>query len=279
MNNRVIYDYVTFTVKDYDFSSIVDFLGFDVSIFRFLEGKGRYFYKNRFEFDKCINIYCDGINEDMGVCVEMSGDGCRAFETLGSGDYQSIFDLILEGWNEKPDNRRANITRLDVAYDDFNGVLDLKYLLMATQNGYYTSRFKDWNVNTGSKGSTVEHGAKRASSVYIRIYDKLLEQTLVRKKSIDTNITHWVRSEIQLRDDCARGFIKLDGDIRSSYFDVLNNYLRYVIPSNDINKRRVPTSPEWLNFIETWESKSIFDKPGTNYNISKLDNLVFIAIL
>lgn len=85
------------------------------------------------------------------------------------------------------------------------------------------------------------------------------------------DLDHWVRCEMKLKDDSARGFIKLPNDIRKNYFDVLNNYLRYVIPSDtESNKSRLPTSPEWLRFIESWETVSIFDKPGVNYNFSNL---------
>ena len=276
MNNLVIYDYLTFTSKIDDVYSIIDFLGFKVDMFQILEGKGRYFYKNRLVYNNCINIYYDGLSEDMGVCVEMSGEGCREFEISGNGDYQKIFDMINENWDENAENRQANITRLDIAYDDFSGILDLNYFVSAAQQKNFVCRSEDWNASIGNKGCTVEHGNNRQSNVYIRIYDKLLEQTKVRKREIDPAITHWVRCEIQLRNECARGFIKLQGDdVRKKYFDVLNNYLRYVIPSEDSNKRRLSCSPEWLLFIESWESVSIFDNPGSSYNLSRLDSYIF----
>ncbi|MCH5194321.1 MAG: replication initiation factor domain-containing protein [Oscillospiraceae bacterium] len=276
MNNRVIYDYLTFTTKIHDAFSIIDFLGFDVDMFQVLEGKGRYFYKNRLVYNNCVNIYYDGQSDDMGVCVEMSGEGCRTFETSGNGDYQKIFDMINENWDENSEKRQANITRLDIAYDDFLGILDLDYFVSSAQKKDFVSRSENWNASIGNKGCTVEHGNNRQSNVYIRIYDKLTEQIVVRKREIDPAITHWVRCEIQLRNECARGFIKpSDDDIREKYFKVLNNYLRYVIHSDDSNKRRLSCSPEWLRFIENWETISIFDKPGTIYNLSRLDSFVF----
>ena len=280
MNNRVIFDYLTFTSKIHDVYGIIDFLGFSVDMFQVLEGKGRYFYKNRLVYNNFINIYYDGLSEDMGVCVEMSGEGCRTFETSGNGDYQKIFDMINENWDENAEKRQANITRLDIAYDDFSGILDLNYFVSAAQQKNFVCRSEDWNASIGNKGCTVEHGNNRQSNVYIRIYDKLTEQTKVRKREIDPSITHWVRCEIQLRNECARGFIKHfsgngGNDVRKMYFDVLNNYLRYIVPSDDSNKRRAPCSLEWLQFIESWETQSIFDRPGTSYNLSRLDSYVF----
>lgn len=275
MNNKIIYDYLTFTSKIADPWSIIDFLGFDITIFEILEGKGRYFYRDCMRYNNCVNIYYGGRNE--GVCVELSGKGCRAFESLGNGDYDSVFDYIISNYDPDPEKRNANITRLDIAYDDFNNILDLYgYYVPSVQRGEYVSRCKRAGIKWDNiDGCTVYHGSERQSDFYLRMYDKLTEQLQVRHNEVDPSIKHWVRCEIQLKQECALGFIKLKGDIRKNYFDVLNNYLRYVIPSdNTTNKSMLPTSPEWLNFIETWESVSIFDKPGMSYNLMKLDNYI-----
>ena len=262
--NRVIYDYVSFTSKIHSTDSIICFLGLCGVQFQNL--RGFYGYKDRLYYDG-IHIHYNGF-DDMGICVEMSGQGCRNFETHGTGDYDSIFSLVLEHYNEKSDLREMNLKRLDVAYDDFNGVLDLPFLVCETQMQNYVARFNDWECICGNKGMSVNHGSKK-SDVYIRIYDKKLERGR-------EDIEHWVRCEMQLRSNCALGFIKLKGDIRKNYFDVLNNYLRYIVSvGDDTNKRRSPTAPHWLNFIETFETVSIFDKPGVEYNLSHLGGYVF----
>ncbi len=262
--NKVIYDWLTFTTRIHSLTDVIELLGL-IDI-KFENMKGRYCYQDRLNFGG-INIMYNG-REDMGICVEFSGQGCREFETYGNGDYQAIFDLINEHWDKDSEKREMNISRLDVAYDDFVGLLDLNYLMMAAQKGEYVSRCKDIEVIYSNKGCSVCHGSRLQSSVYIRIYDKKME----RKRD---DLEHWVRCEIKLKDDTARGFIKLSNDIRKNYFDVLNNYLRYVVPTdNTTNKSMLMTSPEWLRFIESWETVSIFDKPGAVYNISKLDGYI-----
>lgn len=269
--NRIMYDWLTFTSKIHSVPDLVQLLG--LSDVPFENAKGRYCYADRLTYDG-INIYFNGA-DDMGICVELSGQGCRNFETFGNGDYNSIFRLINENYDIKSDNRKMNITRLDVAYDDFMGLLDLDYLMKSVQLGDYVSRLKRAGCHwDNQQGCTVYHGSERQSSVYVRIYDKLVEQVKIRNKNIDPAIKHWVRCEIQMKDICAKGFISLGGDIRKNYFEVLNNYLRYVISSDDSNKRRLGISPQWLNFIESWESVSIFDKPGMQYNVLNLDNYV-----
>jgi hypothetical protein len=126
----------------------------------------------------------------------------------------------------------------------------------------------DIEVIYSNKGCSVCHGSRHQSNVYIRFYDKKMER---KREDID----HWVRCEIKLKDKMALGFVKLGGDVRKNYFDVLNNYLRYVVPSDNVsNGSMIPTSPEWLNFIESWEKVSIFEKPGRDYNILHLDSYV-----
>lgn len=273
--NKVIYDWVTFTSKIDSPQSIIDFLGFDLSSFEVMEDKGRNHYKHRMQFTKYCNVYYGGNNP--GVCVEMSGQGCRLFETYGNGDYNALFDFIVENYDDDGEKRQANITRLDVAYDDLSGVLDLYgYFVPEMQKSNYVCRSKRAGLILDTvKGCTVYHGSERQSNVYIRIYDKLKEQVEVQKNKVDDNLKHWVRCEMQLKHESALGFIKLKGDIRKNYFDVLNNYLRYIVPSNNTtNKSMIATSPEWLQFIETWETASVFAKPGMSYNLSKLDYFV-----
>lgn len=258
--NKVLYDWLTFSTKIHSLFDVIDMLG--LQGVKFEQMRGRYCYADRLNYDG-INIMYNG-REDMGLCVEMSGQGCRDFETYGNGDYQGIFDMILENWNADAEKRQMNISRLDVAYDDFDKILDLGYYMQAAQKGDYVSRCKDIEVIYSNKGCSVCHGSRRQSDVYVRMYDKKIERGR-------TDLEHWIRCEIKLKDDCARGFIALGGDVRENYFDVLNNYLRYVIPSsNETNKSMLPSSPEWLKFVETWEKVSIFDKPGTEYNFSNL---------
>lgn len=264
IDNYIIYDYLTFTSKIHSQLSIVEFLGLQNVNFENL--KGFYGYQDRLYFNG-ISIHYNG-REDMGICVEMSGKGCRAWEKYGNSDYDGLFAEIIENYSEDSEKRKMNITRIDVAYDDFNNVLDLPLLCRETQSGNYVSRFKDWQVINGNKGIAVNHGSNK-SNVYIRIYDKRLEQ------HAEKIVKHWVRCELQIRKECALGFIKLKDTIEKKYFMVLNNYLRYVVSNdNDTNDWRSDTAPYWLNFIESAESKSIFCKPADNYSFDNLYSFV-----
>ncbi len=263
--NKIIYDWVTFTTRIHSVDNIIDMLGLgDVTFMALDRGMNGY--------PCCIHYggisICYGGREDMGICCCMSGQGCRSFETYGNGDYNSLFDTIIDNYSEDSAKRQMNLTRLDIAYDDFNGLLDIDTIAIETLKQNYVSRAEKWSVTNSSEGCSVGIGSMR-SDIYIRIYDKKAE----RKRD---DLAHWVRCEIQLRGVNAIGFAKLGGDICKNYFGVLNNYLRFVTPSEtDSNKRRWHTAEWWLKFLESYDSVSIFARPGVDYNIMKLDRYVF----
>ena len=264
MNNYIIYDFLSFSSKIHNPQSLIDYLG--LSDLKFETLKGFYGYRDRLYYSG-ISIHYNG-RDDMGICCEMSGSGCRTWEKYGSSDYDSLFNEILDNYSDDSDLRQMNLTRLDVAYDDFTGVLDLPLLCCETQKHNFVSRFKDWQVIFGNKGIAVNHGSNK-SNVYVRCYDKRLEQ------SVSHLIDHWVRLELQIRKDCAIGFIKHKGSLQEKYFQVLNNYLRYIVPtSNSTNSSVLDTAPYWLNFIESAEKISIFCKPSDNYSFDKLYSFV-----
>lgn len=280
MDSNILIDWLTFSSKIDDFQSIKEFLGLSSCDFKL--ASGRYMYGRSYRFGN-ISIYTDGLSDDMGVCVEMSGQGCRDYESYGNADWDSVFQYFLQNPSQ------VNISRLDVAYDDFDKLLDLEKVIADTYNGNYTSKLKHWNVQKGSRGATVEHGT-RGGDMYIRIYDKKAERNR-------DDLEYWCRCELQMRHDTACNFVKamykpasqvdhgtlysiflLDTPIEQLYFEVLNNYLRYVKPpdvGNDSQKYRWETAPHWLEFLQTGARRSIFVAPGVEYNMERLYSYVF----
>ena len=75
---------------------------------------------------------------------------------------------------------------------------------------------------------------KQGSSVLIRIYDKAAERGLPEGQ-------HWVRVELQLRDERAEAFCFDPAPIGLLFRGVLVNYVRYVDdPGTDSNCWRWP---------------------------------------
>ena len=108
--SRYLYDALSFTSKNpaHDFEFIVNFLG--INSITWVDTYGVKGYKSRKYYDG-ININYGSDDPEKYLWVELSGQGCRAFESYGNGDYKKIFSWILTD----PD---VNITRIDIAYDD-----------------------------------------------------------------------------------------------------------------------------------------------------------------
>ena len=262
--NIILYDWITFTTKIHSISGVKELLGLEnVEAWNYLPG--RHGYRSMYEYEKICIMY-DGHSEDMGICVDMSGKGCRAFETYGNGNYEALFDEILA---EPAD---MNITRLDVAYDDHTGVLPLDKMFKDSRKSVmnYVSRFtkckleEEYDEDTLAR--TIYHGSKK-SETRIRIYDKGQERGFTDK--------HWIRLELQLRRKNAESFIRIKEDIGVVFSGVVDNYVRYVKPSNnDSNKWRWDYAPYWKKFVGSAEKIKLYQKPGVEYNAEKLQNFV-----
>jgi len=231
----------------------IDFLGLDCIEFQVIHGF--YGYKWRYYFDG-ISIHYDG-KEDQGVLLEMSGQGCRVFETYGNGDWEKLFSRFTSDC--------YNITRLDVAYDDHTGTLDIEKIAELTEKNLYLSKATKWTVERSSDGTTVYIGSKKSETL-IRFYDKGKERGY-------GDDVHWIRCELQLRRDRAQNFIKLDLPIGEKFGKVLNNYLRFVVenPKDPEHKHRWKTEQWWIDFVKTVEKISIYTKKTVDYNLSRLE--------
>lgn len=231
--NIVIYDWLSFTSKKHSPEQIIDALG--LSHVPWVESKGARGYRSKKYFSS-INIHYDG-REDMGVWCEMTGQGCRTFETLSTrfSDGDSWVDMFK--WIHE---NGCKLTRLDVAYDDHTGVLPIDTIFDDTRDMKWIGKsdYAEWMGST--KGTCITVGAP-ISKVRIRIYDKAAEKHIPDK--------HWIRCELQLRDDRAQAFSELTLPIGDSFAGVVLNYLRYVEPSEeDENRWRWPMTEYWRNF-------------------------------
>lgn len=216
------------------------------------EIKGAHGYRDRKYFSS-ISVHYNG-REDMGVWVEMSGQGCRAFESVSRLGWPGLFSFISENG--------LKITRLDVAFDDHTGILHMRDIIEDTQDGNFVSRSDYWETVLSSKGSTVQIGSPQ-SKVLVRIYDK------ARERHCEEG-THWNRVELQLRDDRAMQFTRLQLPIGEAFSGVLLNYLRYVIPDGeDSNRWRWPMQSYWLDMLEVLTPISIYTAPGLEYNVDR----------
>ena len=145
---------------------------------------------------------------------------------------------------------------------DFGKYMMCDGRLIIDEAGLYVSRSDYWETVLSSKGSTVQIGSPQ-SKVLVRIYDKAAERHCEPG-------THWVRVEMQLRDDRALQFTKIPMTVGEAFSGVLLNYLRYVIPDDtDTNKWRWQMTDYWLDTLEVLTPIKIYTAPGMDYNIDR----------
>ena len=262
-SDLILIDWITFTSKIWSVDQLKSQLGLSDQAWE--PGLyGRYGYKKREVFNG-VSILYDGAvdefgNDTMGVCVEVSGQGCRTLESFGSIDWLSILAFLTDDLNE------FNITRLDIAFDDHTGILDKLQLKLDTDDGNYRSKFRTWEIRYGNRGFSIYHGSKQ-SQVMIRIYDKAAERGLL-------DGTHWIRVELQLREENASGAIKAylqHKSLGTVFGGILSTYLVYCQESNDSNKSRWPVADYWRHLIQGAERIHIAAAPGVEYNIFHME--------
>lgn len=260
--NIILYDWLSVSSKDPDPQSWFPLLGMEGFPWEEME-HGRNGYRKGLYYGS-ISIMYDG-NENMGTCLEMSGQGCRTFESEGTGDFDGLFQLFQDRQD------LYHVTRLDVAFDDHTGLLDMDQVYRDTDEQLFVSKFRKTVIEKaftdGRPGITIYHGRK-SSEVMFRIYDKAAERNLSEQ-------VHWVRVEMQLRGDRALSFIQQPESIGEKFRGVLVNYVRYVEESSDSNKWRWPIKEYWDKLIDGISRIRLYVKPGEEYNIMQLDNFVF----
>lgn len=256
-DNRIIIDWLAFTVHNLQVNEVITMLGLNDCLGNFQEMKGHDGYKDRLFFNG-ISVFYNG-HEKQGIHVSFSGQGCRAFESYSEyGDFIMLLSAVLS-------LPKSKLTRLDVAYDDFKGLLDLNIISYCIKNGQWISSagVRWWEVVYSSVGLSSYIGSPQ-SRIRIRFYDKAAEQKVNY---------FWSRCEIQLRDEQATEFSKKlifdNFTINSLYFGVLNNYIRFVDKNSNSNITRCENFIWWDEFLETKESVKLWT-PGISYNIARL---------
>lgn len=261
--SQYLFDAISFTSRsqEHDFPFLLDLLGFLTAPLAWQHISGAKGYKERDYYDG-VNINYGSDDPEKFCWVEMSGQGCRVFETYGNGDYEYLFD-----WIRNTDG--VQITRIDIAFDDRKKLLYLSDVANALECGLYTSRLKKWEITHDSNdGMTIYLGSKH-SDMFFRLYDKAIERGY-----IDRSCGHWVRVELQLRHEKAQQFLnqRLTAD---NLISILNDLIRFVVDDMDTNKARRNTVDWWEKFIGSAMRIHLHGKPGVDYNLSKLDKYVF----
>lgn len=232
---------------------------------QWIELPGRYLYRNRISFGN-IHIYYGNINKDCDFpLLEMTGQGCREFETYSPLGFQFLLNLAK-------DTEKYHMSRLDVAFDDHTGIFDIRQI----EKDYRAKNFVSTSctgkitveIKRHSEAISVMTGVK-SSDMYMRIYDKAAERGFYDGR-------HWVRLELVLKQDRATNFILNPAPIGKKLRGVIANYFRFVTPSKgDTNKSRWKMRKYWSDFLSNAERISVFTRKDIDYNLSRVHRYLF----
>lgn len=266
MDNCLLIDWfaVTFRKPGISVFDILELIGMPEDI-SFQEFPGRYYYAKRLTFGH-INIYYDHYREENNFpLLEMSGQGCREFETFSKYGFEYLLNLVQ-------DTENYHMSRIDIAYDDHAGILDIKKIMLDGFHQNYVGRSAVVTlideIRKHLNGFSLTTGSK-SSDLYMRIYDKARERGFEDGR-------HWIRVELVLKQDNATNFIINEEPLGIKFRGVIHNYFRFVTPlKSDINKRRWKMRKYWSVFLDGAEKISVFSKKEVDYNLSRLHQYVF----
>lgn len=215
---------------------------------------------------------CNGITFAYGgrddVFVNMSGSGCRMWETLNQGySWQEYLSSLFA------DFKTVHFSRLDIAGDSFD-LLDMGKVMRCTVDRKFVSKWRKFLHSGGNWRCEVIFGSPK-SEFFLRIYDKTLERKEHRCKDVPEN---WVRCEFQMRNDRAGGFLHewlRSGDLGHTYAGVMRNQLVYWRQFDGHNYDRIVLQKWWSDFIGDADSIRLPHQGGLEYNLENLERYVY----
>ncbi len=196
----------------------------------------------------------DNFDLRQGVSLNITGTGCRV---MTEQDFYDLFDLLKD--------KDVSYTRVDVAFDDFNGLMPSSKMLdvvfdwfsgndnlISTRVRRTSSRFYINNafIDGGYvSGSNFDFGSN-GSSQKLRFYDKKVEQSCF-------DVDYWKRLEFTLRHDKAVSFVNdylYYKNIVVCYVKYLSNILRFVDENSScVTRKDIKTASWWEQFLQDLE--------------------------
>lgn len=203
--------------------------------------------------------FCDN-REEMGVNIQITGQGCKL---IYNDDIKRFLNLVSEFTTDWKCNR------LDLAYDDFDGIIPVKKIVTATKKEltdkkyqYVVTRIKRdmitiyQNHFQGDSSYNVSYGKHRSARSF-RLYDKRIEQKLSKEE-----VSYWYRFEIELRssgkslnaDIAFEKFITGQNTIFDLFYEELSTIVLFCEPianyeNHGFSPDMVKVSSFWTEFL------------------------------
>lgn len=183
-------------------------------------------------------LYDHGEDQSKGVLIEMTGQGCREYERLlevKGYDWGTFFATAVE--------YNAYMKRIDLAINDYYGIVSIPDLIHKIERGEYWSKFQNIDYRAGfkfsgiddrglpasfPKGSTIYFGSPQ-SNFKIVFYEKNYEQ-VQKFGGSEKEIAIKNRYELRFSDDYADALIQYyfaNLTVTELALSIMNGYITF----------------------------------------------------
>lgn len=278
-------------------------LGYKIDDFE--EINSRYFYNTGLTLGRYLNIYYDNDLKEISsysprnVLFQFTGQGSTDLALKLSDYYKSTnFSNIWYEFFKIVCNLDLKVTRLDIALDDYNGVLNFDKMERKLKRREFKSSKRSYNIvkdkhtDGSTKGQTIYLGArKRHQDGYIvRFYDKYAEYkskgaivpTVVENIITDEGSHKWQRYEMEIHGSACMNFISkiLGGySFGQLYKGLMRNAIEFLkVSKSNKNKARWDVVDWWLDFLENAEKCSLAE-PERDLDLGRLLRWIRVSVV
>lgn len=316
-------DWLSFSVRCYDEEpkntldeNLLELLGYDFAEEFSTDISGKNFYNRGATLGNYVNVFWNDYtdkknpvrrNSSATMNVVFTGQGSTDLALRNDNDWIKIFTILTtyepknKPKDEKDDKPSVNITRIDIALDDYDELVKFDDIEKKLKKGHYRSSKRSYNIvktsdQTGQKlGETIYLGNARSESgsrgnVYSRFYDKLamyyaknqLVTSDVREYWKKTGKEVWQRYEISFSKNYTNSIVEaiMNGESIDKIFKTsLRNLLEILTPrGSDTNKNRWYKTKWWEDFLQYDERKG-FDLPERDVMLAETLEWLRVAVL